>query len=315
MGRRQRMYADEGMYFVTARTFQGRMLLSPSAQLNEAVGGVLARGVALSGVELHAFVVVSNHLHLLVTAKGAKLSEFMKYVLCNTSKKVGRLVDWSGSLWERRFAVAPVLDDASAEDRIRYIVSHGVKEGLVRRPEQWPGLSCLTLLRDGGSAAYRFFHWARRWKKGVLRQGGSDLWSQEWADTVTLTLVPIPSWRNLTRRAISQRVAELVQDIVNAGKVAHKSVLGAKAVQKQDPHRRPQKIKKSIQPNCHAATAEIQKALEEKLRLWTSDFISASKRFLEGDLLVIFPRWARRPSALVSAAAEAEQLGALVQCG
>ncbi len=302
------MYADEGMYFVTARTFQGRMLLSPSAQLNEAVGGVLARGVALSGIELHAFVVVSNHLHLLVTAKGAKLSEFMKYVLCNTSKKVGRLVNWSGSLWERRFAVAPVLDDASAEDRIRYIVSHGVKEGLVRRPEQWPGLSCLTLLRDGGSAVYRFFHWARRWKKGVLRKGGSNLWSEEWADAVSLTLVPIPSWRSLTRRAISRRVERLVEDIVKTGKAFHKSVLGAKAVQNQHPHWRPRKVKKSIQPNCHAATAEVRRAFEETRRLWTSHFVSASKRFLAGDLLAVFPLWARRPSALVSGAAEVEQL-------
>ena len=62
MGRLQRMYSDSGMYFVTARTFQARMLLTPSPAVNQAIGGVLARAVALTGVELHAFGRVEKHV-------------------------------------------------------------------------------------------------------------------------------------------------------------------------------------------------------------------------------------------------------------
>ena len=68
------MYSERGMYFVTARTFQARMLLTPGPGVNAVIGGALARAVALTGVELHGFVVTSNHVHLLVTAKGASLS-------------------------------------------------------------------------------------------------------------------------------------------------------------------------------------------------------------------------------------------------
>ncbi len=299
MGRRQRIYSDTGMYFVTARTFQGRMLVTPSDQVNEVIGGVLAKAVALSGVELHTFVVVSNHMHLLVTAPAAKLSGFMQYLLANTSRKVGKLVNWSGSLWQRRFSAAPVLDDAAADDRLQYILSHGVKEGLVRHPEDWPGLSCLPLLREGYSAVYRFFHWARRWKKGVLCPGAEDLWSDAWAEEVHLQLTPIPSWKGLSPDAVKARVAGLLDDIVSAARKLHGAVVGAAAVLKQNPHLRPTAQKKSPQPLCHAADASIRANYLASAREWTSAFIQASKRFCAGELTVSFPPWAFRPSVLV----------------
>ena len=48
MGWPLRMFQEEGFYFVTSRYFQGRLLLRPSAQVNEVVGGVLARAVQQS---------------------------------------------------------------------------------------------------------------------------------------------------------------------------------------------------------------------------------------------------------------------------
>jgi REP element-mobilizing transposase RayT len=151
------------------------MLLTPSTEVNELIGGVLARAVALTGVELHGFVVASNHVHLLVTAEGAMLSVFMQYFLGNVARKVGRITQWSGALWQRRFSAEVVLDDEAAVGRLSYILAHGVKEGLVRHPAEWPGLSCLNLLLNDGSETHRFFHWSARWKKGVLKEGGEKL--------------------------------------------------------------------------------------------------------------------------------------------
>jgi hypothetical protein len=74
-------------------------LLRPSQEVNEVVGGVLG----------HAFTFASNHFHLLVWARGAALASFMQYLRANLSRKVGRLVDWSGGFWERRYSAEPVL--------------------------------------------------------------------------------------------------------------------------------------------------------------------------------------------------------------
>jgi hypothetical protein len=48
-------------YFITSRTIQSRFLLAPTAKTNELLGGILARAVRLSGVELFAYVFTSNH--------------------------------------------------------------------------------------------------------------------------------------------------------------------------------------------------------------------------------------------------------------
>jgi hypothetical protein len=48
MGWPLRMFQEEGYSFVTSRCFQGRLLLRPSAEVNEVVGGVLARAVQQS---------------------------------------------------------------------------------------------------------------------------------------------------------------------------------------------------------------------------------------------------------------------------
>ncbi|OJT26009.1 hypothetical protein BO221_09245 [Archangium sp. Cb G35] len=74
------MFQEEGYYFVTSRCYQGRLLLRPSVEMNEVVGGVLARAVQQSAgsVRLHAFTFASNHFHLLVWARGAALASFMR---------------------------------------------------------------------------------------------------------------------------------------------------------------------------------------------------------------------------------------------
>ncbi len=82
-------------------------------------------------MRLHAFTSASNPLHLRVWARGAVLVGFMQYLRANLSKKVGRWVGWSGGFWERRDWAEPVLDDAARVGRLRYVLAHGVKEGLV----------------------------------------------------------------------------------------------------------------------------------------------------------------------------------------
>ncbi len=290
MGRPLRMYSETGLYFVTARTYQSRLLLTPSPQLNGVLAGVLARAAAVTGVQLHAYVAFSNHVHLLVTAPGGALSDFMKYFLGNAARKVGRLVHWTGSLWQRRFSAEPVLDDAAAEGRLRYILAHGVKEGLVRRVEDWPGLSCLDLLRRGGVEQHRFFHWARRWKKGVLVEGGDQVWDERWAEDVPLGLEPSPAWAGLTQAQRAARVEALVRDIGEEGARQHASVKGPQAVVREDPHARPSRTKRTPRPQCHATSAAARRAYRDTYTAWTSAYVAASARFRRGDWGAQFPQ-------------------------
>ncbi len=295
MGRALRMYEAEGCYFVTARTFQSRLLLRPTRQLGEVLGGVLARAARLTGVELFAFVAASNHLHLLCRARDGRLSAFMQYVLANASKKVGPLVGWRGQLWERRFSAEPVLDDAAMEGRLRYILAHGVKEGLVRRVAEWPGLSCLPQLLGPPARAFPFYEWRHRWESGKLVPGGETPYSAQWATQEQLELRPLPAWGHLAIDVRQAKVRQLVGDIEAEGRRKHPRVLGLAEVLAQNPLAPPSRTKRSPRPWCHASAKELRLQFMARYAVFLGAFRRASQLFRSGDWTAVFPPLAFRP--------------------
>jgi len=104
----------------------------------------LVDALADTGVDLHAFVLMSNHVHLLATAgaEGA-LSELMHRV----GSKFARLMNmrWgrTGTLFEGRFRSHLVQDDAYLVTCMRYIDLNPVRAGLVGHPGDHPWSSYL----------------------------------------------------------------------------------------------------------------------------------------------------------------------------
>lgn len=296
MGRPVRRYEGQEIYFVTARTFQGRLFLRGHTRTNDVIGGVLAMAIKKYQVELYGFVVASNHLHLLVRARDGALSAFMQFLLGNIARKVGRLVDWKGALWERRFSAEAVLDDDAVLGRLKYILAHGVKEGLVRRVREWPGLSCVVQLLHGTALTFRWFHWNRRWLKGKLRAGGQDPFSDEWAENVSLRLTVPDVLARLSPAMRQETIRGFISHVEREGRALHKTVLGVARVKAQHPQKRPKTLERAPRPLCHSAHQAIRKAYMVAYRAFFAAYKAASARFRSGDLNVEFPPFAFRPS-------------------
>jgi hypothetical protein len=64
-----------------------------------------------------------------------------------------------------------VLDDTALVGRLRYVLAHGVKEGLVERSAEWPGLTCLPQLLGPARRLFQCFNWTKRWRK----RGSEDM--------------------------------------------------------------------------------------------------------------------------------------------
>ena len=287
-----RMFDSKGIYFITVRCFQGRLLLRPAKQTNEVLAGVLARAARLWSVELFAFVFASNHVHLIVRAPNGNLPRFMQFLLSNVSKKVGWLVRWRGSFWERRYSAEPILDDEALHGRVRYVLAHGVKERLVRRCGDWPGLSSLSMMLGAPTRVTRWFNWTRRW---CDRREGVDRYSREWGEDETLTLTPLPTSEPQAVAAHRATIKRAIAAIERDAALDPTPVLGVKAVLAQSPQFRPVHLARRRRPLCHAGTVALRRFFRNQYRSWVSSFLAASADWRKGRLEAVFPYGAVRP--------------------
>jgi REP element-mobilizing transposase RayT len=128
-------------YLFTRRCFQRAFLLRPSSLINQTIGFVLAVAAEKYGIQVHAFCVLSNHLHLVLTDPHARLPAFGQYF----DSMVGRAVNASLGRWETFWAPGSysAVTLATAEDTLAkavYVLANPVAAGLVSSARRWPGL-------------------------------------------------------------------------------------------------------------------------------------------------------------------------------
>ena len=292
MGRRLRGLLAGHLVEVTGRTIQGRFLMRPSSQVNLVIKGVLGRAQRYTGLRVVMCVFLSNHYHLLVIPDSERqLAAFMQFLNTNLSKQLGRLHGWPGPLFQRRYQAIPVSDEAEAQiARLRYLLEHGAKEGLVLRPRDWPGVQCLTELTQGPSRLYGIWH--ERTAIWEAAQRGESLPAKERITRETLELSPLPAWASMTRKERFAAVRELVAQIEERSRKAlaasSSRPLGERAIRAQDPHDRPRLSKRSPAPIAHAATVKRWLEMKREYRAFVAAYREAAELWRRG-LDAVFP--------------------------
>ena len=277
---------------VTGRTLQGRLLLRPSPELRAITIGILARAKRLYGVQLHSFIFLSNHFHLLVSVQDAQqLSSFMCYANSNLAREAGRLYQWKEKFWGRRYqGIVVSNEDESQIDRLAYILSHGVKEGLVERPQDWPGAHSVNALLTGEPLEGIWFD---RTQEYAAQHRGENFDRLAYATVEILTLDPLPCWSGLPDDLYRQRIASLLAQIEEKARAAQegkgREPLGREAILSQDPHGKPIRSKKSPAPRFHALRKTVRQELYESYSWFVAAFRSASEKLRSGDLTAGFP--------------------------
>jgi REP element-mobilizing transposase RayT len=128
-------------YLVTRRCAQRQFLLRPSKTSNDAFRFLLAVAARRYGVEIHAFCVLSNHVHLVLTDPGARLPAFHQFL----DALVARAINASLGRWEafwapNSYSAVALATPADIVDKIAYVLANPVAAGLVRSGALWPGL-------------------------------------------------------------------------------------------------------------------------------------------------------------------------------
>src|SRR5262249_33627655 len=89
--------------------------------------------------DVHAFVLMSNHVHLLLTPRRSDgLSRTIQYVSGIYSSGVNERLHRSGALWGARFRSMPVETDEYCLACYRYIELNPVRAGMADEPAVYP---------------------------------------------------------------------------------------------------------------------------------------------------------------------------------
>lgn len=99
---------------------------------------MLRESLALAECKLHAYVLMTNHVHLLVTPEqSSSAAELMKRCGERYVQYVNRRYQRTGTLWEGRYKSCLVQDDAYLLVCHRYIELNPVRAGMVRSAEDY----------------------------------------------------------------------------------------------------------------------------------------------------------------------------------
>jgi putative transposase len=293
MGRKLRYIPEGGaLVEVTCRTLQSRFLLRPGGDLDEIIVGVLGRAQRLYEVRCCGYMCASNHYHFLLDVDDARqLARFMGYVNSNIAREVSRLYGWTDKIWSRRYQAIVISGEEGAQiARLRYLLANGCKEGLVARPQDWPGVHMAKALVQGQDLTGTWFDRTREY---AARNRGEAFDRLKYATVETLRLSPLPCWKHLPADVWRGRTLSLVQEIEEEAAVRMSETgsqpLGAAAILGQHPHDRPRNPKRSPAPLFHAVSARVRRELWEAYRLFVAAYRQAAEKLRAGDRNAVFP--------------------------
>ena len=127
--RAQRQLSPVDLYHIIARG-TGRQNIFEDDADRKMLLKLCADALRDNEIELYAWCLMSNHVHLVVHAPMPRLSAFMK-ALCGQyaryfNKKAGR----SGHLFQERFRSEPICDEQYLLTAVRYVHNNPAKAGL-----------------------------------------------------------------------------------------------------------------------------------------------------------------------------------------
>ena len=132
------------MFFVTTKTSMGRPLLQSERNATLFIE-VLRWYVAARKFQIHDFVVMPDHVHLLLSlGSDMTIERAMQFIKGGFSYRLRKEFGCPGEVWQHGFSEVRVEDETSLLQHREYIAGNPVKAGLADSPEQFP--YCFTYL-------------------------------------------------------------------------------------------------------------------------------------------------------------------------
>lgn len=266
---------------VTRRCSERRFFLRPGPATNAIFQFVLALAAKRYGVLVHAYCVLSNHYHLLVTDPGAQLPAFAQYIDALVARAVNASIGHFEGFWASGTSYSAV-EPATGDDVLAkavYVLANPVAAGLVETGAEWPGLWSSPELLGATPVVVRR-------PKVFFREDGYL------PATVELALTPPPGFsaeefRDQLGHALASRERQLRRDFAEEGR----SYLGVAKVLAQEVWARPASGGPRFSLSPRVASRDKWKRLEAigLLREFLAEYRRAWTALRAGVAGVVFP--------------------------
>ena len=268
-------------YLVTRRCADRRFLLRPSGLVNAVIEYVLAAKAQEYGILLHAYCVLSNHLHLVLCDPHGHLPLFMR----DLGSSVARALNAAHGKWEwfwapGSYSAVALQRPEDVLDKMAYTLANPVNAGLVRRGWEWPGLwSAPARIGAGPREVKRPAHY--------FREAGDTPASVPLELVCPAGFTSAEVLRQGLTAALEEREGRAARALTDVGR----SFLGARRVLTQSPFARPApgEPRRGLRPRV--ASRDKWKRLEAIGRLET--FLAAYREawlaFSAGARATLFP--------------------------
>ena len=125
-------------FFVTTKTSMGRSLLQSERNATLLID-VLRSHVAAGRFRVHDFVVMPDHVHLLITVgEDMAIEKAVQLIKGGFSYRLSKEYGYTGEVWQRGFSDVRVENEVSFQRHREYIAQNPVKRGLVSLAEDYP---------------------------------------------------------------------------------------------------------------------------------------------------------------------------------
>lgn len=244
----------------------------------------LAYAAAKTGTEIHVAILMSNHVHLVITDVQGRSPEFFRELhrllaLC-TKARLG----WPEEVFNKsKTSAVEIVSCEAAIDALAYAIANPPNAGLVRRAKEWPGAR--TSASDMGTRTI------------VAKRPPHYFRPEDWPDEIVLEItVPKMLLAQMepceVRRRVAAKVREHEREALAKAKETGRRFLGAKRARRVHHTYRASSWERFGGRNPRFAAGgdrEAARAAIARHRQFEADYDEALARWCAGDREVVFP--------------------------
>jgi REP element-mobilizing transposase RayT len=276
-----RQVLKNATYLVTRRCARRQLRLRPSALTNGIFLFVLAVAASRYGIRVHAFCVMSNHFHIVLTDPEAQLPAFEQHLASLVARALNAISGQWEAFWAPgSYSAVRLTSPDDVVDKIAYVLANPVSAGLVRRGRDWPGLwSGPEKIGANAIVAPR--------PDAFFREDGNmpELASIE--PSIPPGFDDAPEFRRRLAAAVQEREDRAAAKLASEGR----SFLGARRILAQRDTSSPGSIEPRRNLNPRIAARDTWKRIEaiSRLREFLSAYREALRKWRTGIRDVLFP--------------------------